>query len=111
MSIELNKPWRPLDRIEVARLQGQTGVYELGDSDGNILFIGMAGGRSLFGLRGELEKHLGAPGDATRFRVEVNTQYLSRQEELLMAYAVKHGTLPSWNVARGKAKTKGRLSP
>jgi hypothetical protein len=111
MPIEMTKPWRPFDRIEVGRLPGQTGVFELADSDGNVLYIGMAGGKTKFGLRGELEKELKAPGEATRYRVEVNTMYLSRHEELLMAYAAEHGTLPPWNVARGKARMKGRLSP
>jgi hypothetical protein len=111
MPIEMTKPWRPFDKMEVARLSGQTGVFELADGDGNLLYIGMAGAKTRFGLRGELEKELSAPGEATRFRIEVNTMYLTRHEELLMAYAAAHGTLPPWNVARGKARMKGRISP
>ena len=111
MAIDLTKPWLPFDRGGVARLPGTTGVFQLGDSAGNVLFIGMAGGRSKFGLRGELEAHLKAPGEATRFRVEVNTQYMSRYEELLMAYASAHGTLPPMNVARAQKKPAWRLNP
>lgn len=111
MAIDLNKPWLPFDRIGLARVAGHTGVYQLGDSAGNVLFIGMAGGRSRFGLKGELEKHLASPADATRYRTEVNTQYMSRYEELLMAYAAAHGTLPPWNVARGTARPRGKLTP
>jgi hypothetical protein len=110
MAIEMTKPWQLLDKGGAARAGGYTGVYELGDSDGRTLFIGFAGGRSKFGLRGELEKHLGKEG-ATRFRTEVNTQYMTRYEELLMAYAAKHGTLPPWNVAAGQKKMRGSLNP
>lgn len=111
MAIEMTKPWKPLDTGEVRRLPGTTGVYELGDGDGNVLFIGFAGGKSRFGLRGELERHLQAPGAATRCRVEVNTQYLTRYEELLMAYASRHGGLPPMNVERAQHKPRGRLTP
>jgi hypothetical protein len=100
----LNSPWLPLDRGSVARVAPQPGVYELATADGVVLFIGMAGGRSKGGLHGELEKHLAAPGDATRFRAEATTRYMSRYDELLTAYATSHGTLPSWNVERARKK-------
>ena len=56
MSVRLEKAWEPLCEEAVKRLQGHLGVYELADASGKTLFIGYAGGRSRFGLRGELEE-------------------------------------------------------
>ena len=70
MAIRMTKPWRALAAREVARLTGQLGVYHVGDEAGNVLFVGVAGGRSRFGLRGELEAELARRGPGFRFRVE-----------------------------------------
>ena len=114
MAIRLTKPWRALEADEVARLPGQLGVYqvageasEAGES-GDVLFIGVAGGRSRFGLRGELEAELARRGPGFRFRVEVNTQYHTRFRELLMIHRADHGTLPPENEA---PPGLGRLHP
>ncbi len=96
MGIELTKPWQPLTEETVGRLPGQLGVYQLADALGNVLYIGFAGGRSLFGLRSELQGRLGSQG-ATQFRHEVNMQYTSRHRELLMAHKARHGRLPILN--------------
>jgi hypothetical protein len=110
MAIELTKPWRPLTPEEAARVPGQLGVYELGDDDGRILFIGFAGGRSPFGLRSELQRHAAAGTEgATRFRYEVNMQYTTRYRELLMAHQARHGALPPGNWQN--PPVLGRLSP
>jgi hypothetical protein len=104
MSIRLDKPWQPLDADGITRVRGQLGVYELADADGEVVFIGYAGGRSRFGLRGELEAQI---GNAARFRCEVNMSYLTRWRELLMAYEADHGRLPAHN----GAERLGRLRP
>jgi hypothetical protein len=106
MAIEMTKPWRPLTAGEVAKLSGQLGVFELADTTGSVTYIGFAGGKSLYGLRSELEKHL---GKAAQFRVEVNMQYTTRHRELLMAYRARTGRLPAMN--EGNAPPLGRLSP
>ena len=108
MAIRLTKPWRALEADEVARLPGQLGVYHVGDEAGNVLFVGMAGGRSRFGLRGELEAELARRGPGFRFRVEVNTQYHTRHRELLMLHRADHGALPPENEA---PPGLGRLRP
>lgn len=108
-AVRLAKPWRALDAANVAQLGGELGVYQLADQEGRVLRIGYAGGRSLFGLRGELQAVLAA-GGAARFRVEVTAQYLSRYEELLMAHLADFGTLPEGNAAEGRRRI-GRLSP
>jgi hypothetical protein len=98
MSIRLEKPWTPLTAEAEADLPGQLGVYEIADAEGVTLFIGYAGGRSLFGLRSEVgrESECRREGSA-RFRYEVHTQYMSRYQELLMIHQAEHGRLPSEN--------------
>ena len=110
MAIELTKPWRALDAATVHAVPGNLGVYELGDEDGRVVYVGFAGGRSTFGLRSELERHLGNPAGATRFRYEVNMQYHSRYRELLMAHVARDGALPAMNRAE-RSVPLGRLSP
>jgi hypothetical protein len=109
MGVRLEKPWRELTAANVAGLAGELGVYQLGDAQGRILRIGYAGGRTLFGLRSELEAALTA-GEAAKFRTEVNAQYLSRYEELLMVHKADFGELPVGNGADAKRRM-GRLSP
>ena len=110
MSIRLEKAWIDLTPDTVAALSGELGVYQLAGEDGRILRIGYAGGRSLFGLRGELAKALKEHGTTrVKFRIEVNHQYLSRYEELLMIHMADHGSLPVGNEAETKRKL-GRLS-
>ncbi|MEE9279675.1 MAG: hypothetical protein V3V67_05830 [Myxococcota bacterium] len=111
MSVRLEKAWQPLCEEALQRLRGQLGVYELADASGKTVFIGYAGGRSRFGLRGELEAELRKrAGSQLQFRYEVNMSYLSRYEELLMAHRADHGSLPEEN-ARQPRRRLGRLSP
>jgi hypothetical protein len=110
MAIEMTKPWRPLTEEEVRKLPGQLGVFELGNDEGRVLYIGFAGGKSTFGLRSEVLKHAQVPtGGAMKFRCEVNMQYTTRHRELLMAHQARHGVLPPGN--RLKPPPLGRLSP
>ena len=85
------------------------GVFELANDKGEIIFIGYAGGRSLFGLRGELGKLL-RHSKATQFRYEITTAYLTRYQELLMVFMADHGRLPADNEGRPLPRL-GRLSP
>jgi len=111
MAIRMTKPWIELTPEAVKVLPGQLGVYQLADPEGHVVFIGFAGGRSLFGLRSELERALRErPASATRFRYEVNQQYTSRYRELLMLHVADHGTLPVANAADPPTGL-GRLAP
>ncbi|MBD3647945.1 MAG: hypothetical protein HUJ31_10960 [Pseudomonadales bacterium] len=109
MSIRLEKPWIPLTADNVEQVAGHMGVYQLGSANGEVVFVGMAGGRSLFGLRGELQARLGSTS-ATQFRYEVNTAYLTRYRELLMIHRADFGSLPAEN-SEEDARGLGRLSP
>src|SRR5437879_13340031 len=86
MPVRLDKPWIPLTPEHIAPLPGHLGVYELADAAGEIVYIGMAGGRSLFGLKGALSEALHAPpAGATQFRYGVDMAYHTRYLELLEA--------------------------
>jgi len=111
MSIRMEKPWIELTVEAVKALSGQLGVYQLADAEGRVVHIGFAGGRSLFGLRSELERALAErPARASRFRTEINQQYTTRYQELLMLHVADHGSLPVVNQADPPARL-GRLSP
>ena len=47
---------------------------------------------------------------AAQFRVEINMQYTTRYQELLMAYVADHGDVPVGNKG-GALPRLGRLSP
>jgi hypothetical protein len=109
MAVRLDKPWMPLTEEHVARMSGHLGVYQLANAAGEIVYIGVAGGRSPFGLRGALADMLQAPpAAATQFRYEVNMAYHTRYLELLQAYRHDHGRLPVGN-GDVDAKSLGRL--
>lgn len=108
MGIRLAKPWTALTPAALAALPGQLGVFQLGDG-GRVLQIGYAGGRSLFGLRSAIAEAARHQRGAVKFRYEVNMQYLSRYQELLMLHKADHGTLPDGNA--DEQMTLGRLSP
>ncbi|MFP6705687.1 MAG: hypothetical protein VCE75_06575 [Alphaproteobacteria bacterium] len=98
MAVRMDKSWLSLSSENVTKLAAHLGVYQLANDDGEILYIGMAGGRTLFGLKGELQKALDEPPTGvTRFRVEVNMAYRTRRLELLAAHVSDHGGLPIAN--------------
>ena len=111
MAIRMTKPWLELTPENVKRLTGQLGVYQLADEADKVVAIGFAGGRSLFGLRGEVERAMRErPAGAAKFRVEVNQQYTTRYQELLMVHVHDHGSLPPIN-AENPPPRLGRMSP
>jgi hypothetical protein len=84
MSLQIRRAWVPLDAASVGSLPAQVGVYEIADGEGRVLALGYAGGRSLFGVRGELERELAQRGPGLAFRWEATSTYLSRYRELAM---------------------------
>ncbi len=93
----MEKPWRPLTDEAVKGISGQLGVYQISNAQEEVVYIGYAGGRSLWGLRGALQDKLAELGEGHLFRIEVNQQYLSRWEELLKVHKGDHDALPSGN--------------
>jgi hypothetical protein len=102
----LNKPWAHWRAGAERELPGNLGVYELGDAEGRILYIGFAGGRSRFGIRGVLAAHFSddEPNVVLReraalYRFEANQMYWTRWLELLARYRGEHGHVPDGNEA------------
>ncbi|MEZ5559135.1 MAG: hypothetical protein R3E86_11435 [Pseudomonadales bacterium] len=95
MSLDIDKLWQPA--ADADALPGHMGVFELADAAGTTLLIGYAGGRSLFGLRGEVARALSENPQARSFRIEVTTAYLTRYQELLMWHQARYGALPGGN--------------
>ncbi len=111
MGIRITKPFQPLTPESLKEVHAYLGVYHLAEPDGAIYYIGYAGGRTLFGLNSELQREMDARnGKPALFRYEVNMQYLSRHEELLMLHVADHGELPERNRRELKHKL-GRLTP
>src|SRR5579885_471010 len=107
--IRFRGEWQPLNVDSIAKAGGHMGVYQLSSPKGEVVFIGYAGGRSVFGLRGELSDRLAASGDREMwFRYEVTTTYLSRYKEALMVHVADHGSVPAENDSN---EPLGRLSP
>jgi hypothetical protein len=99
MALQMRREWQPLDAAAIGKLPAQVGVYEIADAKQTLL-IACAGGRSLFGLRGELERELRERGAGFRFRWETTSTYLSRRDELLMLCLGDSGRLPPDNPPR-----------
>jgi hypothetical protein len=112
MGIRLDKPWTELTAANIDPLPAQLGVYQLADPDDGerIIKIGKADARCNFGMRTALTDEIAAhPGRRLLFRFEVNQQYTTRYDELLMVHVHDHGTVPEENVAENR--DIGRLSP
>ena len=111
MAVRLDKPWRDLTAENLVRVTGHLGIYQLANGADEILYIGVAGGRTKFGLKGEIAKALGAPpAGVTKFRFEVNMAYRTRHAELLGAFQFDYGRLPRANTDIDP-RMLGRLRP
>ena len=98
MSIRLDKPWIEFSKQSIDRLTGHLGVYQLGNAEKEIIYIGFAGARSRFGLRGELVKWLELDDIAISFfRLEVTMAYKTRHTELLQIFLHDFKRLPLAN--------------
>ncbi len=106
MAVRLTKPWMPVDNV-LAGLKGNLGVFQLSNAQQEVVFIGYAGGKSQFGLKGEVAAALEHHTGIALVRFEVTTAYHTRYRELLMAHVADHGELPQFNAPI----TLGRLSP
>ncbi len=93
----IRKPWVRPTSESIRAIPAVVGVYEIADAEGNLLYIGQAGGREPFGLRTRIALHFGfdAGGDdpnpvlrerAAQFRWEANQQYTTKRLEMLMQF-------------------------
>ena len=111
MSIRLDKSWQPLADAR-ARLRGNLGVFQLANAAGEVIYIGFAGGRSRYGLKGELGEIAARVAEATQARWEVTSAYQTRFRELLAVHLADNGELPKYNIELNhRPANLGRLSP
>ena len=106
MAVRLAKEWIPVAEV-LASLKGNLGVFQLANADRKVVFTGFAGGRSQYGLKGEVAAALELHQDVAFARFEVTTAYHTRYRELLMAHVADHGELPKLN----EPIRLGKLSP
>lgn len=106
MAVRLEKPWCRLDQEGLSRVHGQLGVFEVANNATEVIYIGSADARSLFGLKGALQ---GWIGQADYFRIEVTTAYRTRHRELLMAHFADYGRYPERNT-HAETQDLGRIS-
>jgi hypothetical protein len=108
MAVRCTSQWRGIDAASLAALPGQLGVFEFADASGDVIFIGRADARSLFGLRSEIAARAAEIAEARSLRLEITTAYHTRYLELLMVHRADHGALPRCNAPM---PSLGRLSP
>ena len=73
MPVRMDKPWSPLTEDSLKTVAAHLGVYQLADDADEIVYIGVADARTLFGIKGELRKAIAdPPAGACKFRYEVN---------------------------------------
>ena len=87
-------------------------MFQFANEAGRVIYIGFAGGKSIYGLKGEVTDLAEQVSEATHVRSEVNTAYQSRFRELLMVHLADHGELPKYNIELNHQPAKlGRMSP
>ncbi len=93
----IRKPWVLPSPESIRAIPAVVGVYEIADAEGNLLYIGQAGGREPFGLRTRIALHFGGDDPnavlrerAARFRWEANQQYTTKRLEMLMQFQRDH---------------------
>jgi hypothetical protein len=100
------KPWQSFDPARVKHLPNTYGVYELADERGEVIYIGYAGSKANFGIRGRLADHFSEhePNPvirerAARYRYEVFSMYYGRWVDLLARHREDYEAIPPGNQA------------
>ena len=106
MSVRLLKKWVPIEAA-TERLKGNMGVFQVADDLEEVIYIGYAGSKSHFGLRGEVISISEEITEAVFVRWEITTGYWSRFKELMMLHQFDYGRSPQKN----KPVNLGNLSP
>jgi len=106
MAVRLTKPWLTIAEA-LGVLHGHLGVFQLADANGDVIYIGYAGGKSRFGIRAEVAEAAESVPGAVSVRYEITTAYLSRFRELMMVHIADFGVPPVAN----PPINLGKLSP
>jgi len=106
MGVRLDKPWLEISQVP-RTLKGHLGVFQIADAQQQVIYIGYAGGKSQFGLKGAVAAAVAELDTAAYFRHEITSSYMSRFRELMMVHIHDHGGPP---LANPPIKL-GKLSP
>ncbi|HLC41494.1 MAG TPA: hypothetical protein VJO34_07675 [Methylomirabilota bacterium] len=89
-SWQIRMPWTEFDPTNTKSISGSNGVYEVADEQGGVIYVGYAGGKDLFGIRGKIMQHFSSDepnpvirARARRYHYEVTSMWLSRWVEIL----------------------------
>jgi len=94
--LPIRKEWIELTPDNIAQVPEKDGVYELGDGDGNIIYI--AGTPNLReGIREKMEEDNPCLKEARFFRYEEVFMYTMRESELIQQFIRQHKRLPKCN--------------
>ena len=94
----ISSRWWPFSDSIVEYERDEGGVYELGDSDGTVVYIGKSNK-----VKRRLKEHLEESGtcikrNAKKYRVEYTKNYRKREYELYQEHIRLHGEKPLCNV-------------
>jgi len=97
----IRNAWHSLNRDEVNNVPEKAGVYELGNANYSVIYIGRASGGNLRRRLGEHindQKNACIRASARYFRYETTMADVSRERELIEEYRATHGgRLPPCN--------------
>ncbi len=97
----IQNQWWSLTPNIVGYERDDPGVYELGDSDGTVIYVG-----SSIAVKRRLQEHLSVSTDpcikkrAVKYRVEYTHRYEDRERELYDEHVRLHGRPPVCNAVR-----------
>lgn len=92
----IRKDWIEFTPENIARVPEKDGVYELGDSEGTVIYI--AGTSNLRqGLQEKMEEDEPCFKEARFFRYEEAFMYTMRESELIQQFMRQHKRLPKCN--------------
>ncbi len=92
--------WRALDRLPAVRgRDAMPGVYELADSDRNVIYIGQSGQDVPNRIRQHLARPCCVQDEAAFWRYRYSRVPRAEEAALLKAFLARHGGLPACNRA------------
>ena len=99
--------WWTLNHDLVKYDREDSGAYEFGDSNGNIVYIG-----SSDNIQRRLTEHLVEPAGsctkryAARYRIEYTSDFARREQQLLEEFVARNGKAPRCNEEASGANTR-----
>lgn len=101
--------WRDLAKLPPARgRDAMPGVYELADAEKNVVYIGQSSRDVPNRLRQHLARNECIRAAAVYWRYEYSRVPRAGEADLLRLHRLRHGSLPSCNVAEARERDSRR---